>query len=598
MLVDIAPTKMYTLVSENICTIISVYYKEINMRILSIEFVNDELLGSLVLNLSDPSDTPLDTIIFAGENGCGKTSILEAIYKFSELDLVPSNGRKNKSITITYQIPNYQLEQISEQAEGLPKNIKNAINGVVSIKKDFSVSTYNYSQYIIHFDYPSAQGLSSFTGPISGIFHHDDIKSLFATSFSTVEINYNPSRVSSVTSKDVDSTILKSSRSSGNIATEIKQLFVDIQNNDAIELSEWVHEHPGEIPPEEVIDRRIKRFNNAFSFIFDSLRFKTIHTQNGEKQVIFSKNDREIPIEALSSGEKQIVFRGAFLLKDIQSTKGRIVLIDEPEISLHPNWQIKILDFYKNLFVDENHKQTSQVLVATHSPFVVHNQNRKNDKVVVLQRNNAGSISVVDHPEYYDCSSTKVIEDAFQDTIFVSHIENEEQTVFLEGRTDEKYFNKAAEVFDYSNLPFKFKWVGYLDDSGNEVNTGKDSLGKAAHFLISLNRSVKTVCLFDCDTSRNESEKNNVICYALNTYQNEKGIKKGIENALVLDNIDLQPYYFSKTKYGDYGEEKTITEFNKMLCCDSLCSMDFDTLKVVFGNLKVEIDRLITKFSQ
>ena len=567
------------------------------MRIISVEFVNDELLGNLVLNLSNPSTASLDTVIFAGENGCGKTSILESLYKFSELELVPSSGRKNKSIIITYQIPANKLAKISERVEGVPQNIKNAINGIVSIKKDFSVSTYNYSQYIIHFDYPTDQGFKSFNGAINSMFNYDDIKALFATAFSTVEINYNPSKISTVTSKDVDSTSVKSLRSGGNIATEIKQLFVDIQNNDAIELSEWVHDHPGKAPPDEVIDRRIKRFNNAFSFIFDSLRFKTIHTQNGEKQVIFTKNDREIPIEALSSGEKQIVFRGAFLLKDIQSTKGRIVLIDEPEISLHPNWQIKILDFYKNLFVDENQKQTSQVLVATHSPFVVHNQNRKNDKVIVLQRNDAGAITIADHPEYYDCSSTKVIEDAFQDAFFVSHIENEAQIVYLEGRTDEKYFNKAIEVFDYSDLPFKFKWVGYLDDSGNEVNTGKDSLGKAAHFLISLNRTVKTVCLFDCDTSRNETEKNNVISYALNTYQNAKGMKKGIENALVLDNIDLQPYYSSKTKYGDYGDEKTITEFNKMLCCDSLCAMDSDILKVVFANLKIEIDKLIAKFS-
>ncbi len=567
------------------------------MKIISIEFVDDELLGNLILNLSNHNATPLDTIIFAGENGCGKTSILESLYKFSELELVPTSEKKSKKIIITYQIPEDQLSKISERVDGVHKNIKNAINGIVSIKKDFSVSEYNYTQYIIHFDYPTEQGVKSFTGSINSMFNYDDVKALFTTAFSTVEINYNPSKISTVTSKDVDSTIIKSLRSGGNIATEIKQLFVDIQNNDAIELSEWVHDHPGEVPPDEVIDRRIKRFNNAFSFIFNSLRFKTIHTQNGEKRVIFTKNDREIPIESLSSGEKQIVFRGAFLLKDIQSTKGRIVLIDEPEISLHPNWQIKILDFYKNLFIDENQKQTSQVLVATHSPFVVHNQNRKNDKVIVLQRNNTGTITVDDHPEYYDCSSTKVIEDAFQDAAFLSRIENEAQIVYLEGRTDEKYFNKAIEVFDYSDLPFKFKWIGYLDDSGNEVNTGKDSLGKAAHFLISLNRTVKTVCLFDCDTSRSETEKNNVISYALNTYQNKKGMKKGIENALILDNIDLKSYYSSRTKYGDYGEEKIICEFNKMMCCESLCAMDSDVLKIVFANLKIEIDKLIEKFS-
>lgn len=178
--------------------------------------------------------------------------------------------------------------------------------------------------------------------------------------------------------------------------------------------------HPGEVPPDEIIDRRIKRFNNAFSYVFDTLRFRTVQTQNGEKRVIFTKNGLDIPIESLSSGEKQIVFRGAFLLKDIQSTRGRIVLIDEPEISLHPNWQIKILDFYKNLFIDENQKQTSQIFIATHSPFVVHNKNRRNDKIIVLKRNSTGIINVEDHPEYYDCGSTRAIEDAFQDSRIVN----------------------------------------------------------------------------------------------------------------------------------------------------------------------------------
>jgi len=90
--------------------------------------------------------------------------------------------------------------------------------------------------------------------------------------------------------------------------------------------------------------------------------------------------------------------------------------------------------------------------------------------------------------------------------------------------------------------------------------------------------------------------RNNVISYALSTYQNSKGMKKGIENALVLDNIDLQAYYSSKTKYGDYGEEKTISEFNKMACCDALCAMNHEVLREVFANLKIEIDKIISKF--
>jgi hypothetical protein len=41
-------------------------------------------------------------------------------------------------------------------------------------------------------------------------------------------------------------------------------------------------------------------------------------------------------------------------LQNKNSINGNPILIDEPEISLHPNWQLKILDFYKNIFIDES----------------------------------------------------------------------------------------------------------------------------------------------------------------------------------------------------------------------------------------------------
>jgi len=38
------------------------------------------------------------------------------------------------------------------------------------------------------------------------------------------------------------------------------------------------------------------------------------------------------------------------MLKNIRSLDGGIVLIDEPELSMHPKWQQKVLEFYRNLF--------------------------------------------------------------------------------------------------------------------------------------------------------------------------------------------------------------------------------------------------------
>ena len=85
-----------------------------------------------------------------------------------------------------------------------------------------------------------------------------------------------------------------------------------------------------------------------------------------------------ITIEDLSAGEKQIFFRGGSLLQNIKDDT--IVLIDEPEISLHPEWQQKILEFYKNI------NQNNQIIIATHSPQIV--ACCKKDEIIVLEKRN------------------------------------------------------------------------------------------------------------------------------------------------------------------------------------------------------------------
>lgn len=171
----------------------------------------------------------------------------------------------------------------------------------------------------------------------------------------------------------------------------------------------------------------------------------------------------------------------------------------------------------------------------------------------ILIRNADGNIVVQDKPAYFKCASIEAIQDAFSIQGFAA----DKPTVYLEGRTDEKYFKKVLEVFSY-DVPFQFKWVGYMKDAKNEENTGKDALNKAVQFLIGRNLPIKNVCLFDCDTSRSEAVFNNVYTRVIPTYENSKRMKKGIENALVLDSVDVTPYYSSKVKEGDYGDDNTI----------------------------------------
>ncbi len=156
------------------------------------------------------------------------------------------------------------------------------------------------------------------------------------------------------------------------MATEITQLFIDINNEDGKDLLPWgdnlQNQNSDVTIPIGEFRKRMRRFNGAFSKIFnEKLTFEKV---DGLK-VIFKKDGKSILIEKLSSGEKQIVFRGGFLLKNKNSLSGATILIDEPELSMHPKWQKEILKFYQSLFKSENNVQTSQIFIATHSDHIL-----------------------------------------------------------------------------------------------------------------------------------------------------------------------------------------------------------------------------------
>lgn len=424
-------------------------------KIRKVEFINHPILGDLTLDFCDASGHAVDTVIFAGENGVGKSTILNALYELS------ANNTKT------------ELNLEIERTEGIE---------VLQYRRD------ERNNLIYVFD-------STKSGYYIG---SDDFKQIynFHGIFSDVDINFHSNDLSNVTSLALDQKI-ESRRSSNNLPTEIKQLLIDIQALDDADIAYWVKHNFGVNTDKMVISERIPRFTKAFAGMFDNLEYDRIENVDGHKEILFSKSGHNIPIDALSSGEKQIVYRGCFLLKDANAMNGAFVFIDEPEISLHPKWQMKVMDYYKGIFTDESGKQTSQIFAVTHSPFIIHNENRKNDKVIVLARDSNGKIVVKDKPAYYKCSSVEAVRDAFE----IHDFDSGNPTVYLEGRTDEKYFRKTAEVFDM-DLPFQFRWIGYMDANGQEVNTGKDSINRAVQFLIAQNLPFVNIALLDSDTKK------------------------------------------------------------------------------------------------
>lgn len=514
-------------------------------KVRKIKFINHPVLKDLEFDFTGSDGKSVDTVILAGENGCGKSTLINELYKVVAGQMPPSNRTEYEVDGKIYTVEIIRTSNNSYQTECFGSDGKRTTDSLPA----------------------------------------------FMAIFSDVDINFHSKSISSVTSMTLDEQA-RCKRSDDNLPTMINQLLVDIQTLDDSQISKVMRENPMRSYSELNIDERMSRFKKAFGRMFDQLEYCGIDNQNGKKVILFKKNEEIISVDALSSGEKQIVYRGCFLLRDVNALNGAFVFIDEPEISLHPLWQMKIMEYYRSIFSDESDVQTSQMFVVTHSPFVIHNDNRKNDKVIVLSRDMDGKIVVKDQAEFYKCSSIDIVREAFN----ISFYNEGKQMVYLEGRTDEKYFNKAAEVFGFE-LPFSFKWVGYIDENGQEENTGKDSLNKAYKFLVGRNLPEINVCLFDCDTGRKESNKNNVYIRTMPTFSNVKNMKKGIENALVLDEIDVEPFYTKHKKSGDYGDTNIIMEFEKMNFCNYICSLPQDILEKVFANLKEEINSLLLIFN-
>lgn len=521
-------------------------------KIRKIEFKNHPALGNLKLDFCGNDNKAVDTVILAGENGTGKSTLLNELYH-----IVTYETNADKEIEFENDTDIFLVKFYS-------RVLKNGhILWYVSDGKGLNAAL--------------ATGEFQRKYPIKGIF-------------SDVEINFQTNIIASVTSLNLDDRDV-SRRSTAHFSTEVNQLLIDVQALDDADVGRIIRDlknsNSDMMVSQLPIAGRMERFTKAFTEMFDGLSYSKIVNQNNRKGIIFQKNGINIPIENLSSGEKQIVYRGCFLLKDVNALKGAFVFIDEPEISLHPVWQKKILDYYKDIFTDENGNQTSQLFVATHSPFIIHNENRRNDKVIVLARDSDGNIIVKDQPEYYKCNSVEVVQDAF----YIHDFTPNQQTVYLEGRTDEKYFNKALEVYGLK-VPFQFKWVGYFDDKGEETNTGKDAVNKAFQFLAGRNFNYKNGCILDCDTNSNYVVQNNVVKYSIPKYKNDKEITAGIENALVFGDFDIDKYIVPKPKKNSFGKENIIYEFDKMKCCEAVCMLSKEELQKVFVNLKCVIDKL------
>ncbi|MFJ3775026.1 AAA family ATPase [Streptomyces sp. NPDC090075] len=92
---------------------------------------------------------------------------------------------------------------------------------------------------------------------------------------------------------------------------------------------------------------------------------------SGPKQISFensqiralAKGSKEISLDRLSSGEKQLIR----ILVEVLSASGHPLIIDEPELSMHVDWQLVLVESIQTI------DDSTQVIAATHSPEIMAN---------------------------------------------------------------------------------------------------------------------------------------------------------------------------------------------------------------------------------
>ncbi len=571
------------------------------MRVLSIETENHDFFGNTKFDFTDANGNSVDTIIIAGENGSGKTQLLKSLYRLAKIHYYVRGEDVNFIFreTVVGELDHHLLEYFQSMDWGkLKESFSKKLTGRIrfSVLEEKSKGLMGFGK--LFFEYKELDGKSKW-GEVSvpGVYFSTEnekkilggIKSLY----SSADTHYLPSEIQTITANVLDKSSLKEDKTEGNFSTQIAQLLVDIYNADANDTAKWLEQNPVGRPSDRIRLRRQERFTNAYRYMFgDELKFLTVKQENGNQKIVFTKNGREIELSELSSGERNIIFRGAFFLRNQQGIENSLILIDEPELSLNPVWQKKILNYYKKIFSNSTGEQQVQIFVATHSPFVIHNENRYNDKVIVLSTENGQTI-IKDNGKFASWTSEEIIEEAYNIKDF-SQIPTDKPIVFVEGETDEKYIKTYLELIGKTDW-VDIRCIGHYGKKGSK-NTGEAALTKLYDSLSMQPNFIPYTCIFlyDCDVEKVNRDNGTLYVRSLQKIE-DKVYKRGIENLLTLSSDFGYENYQKVTKNvkTEYGVEYKIKDIDKVKLCNDICGStnkedyfkEFDQIKTMLEEI-------------
>lgn len=129
----------------------------------------------------------------------------------------------------------------------------------------------------------------------------------------------------------------------------------------------------------------------VFNMIDNDLSVKTVKK---DFEIVLNHKNKEIYFEMLSDGYKSCIFVLLNLIKEISyrfpAIKAEefsgVIMIDEIDLHLHPQWQSKLVNVLKDTF------PKAQIIATTHSPSVLQNAQAK--EIIPLYIDREGNVNV------------------------------------------------------------------------------------------------------------------------------------------------------------------------------------------------------------
>ncbi|MBP6408728.1 MAG: AAA family ATPase [Fusobacteriaceae bacterium] len=302
------------------------------MKIKSLKVQNHYLFKDNEIKFFNENNEMLKTVVLAGINGSGKTTFLKAIVNV----LTDKNNQEDTKVML----------DIDENEEVY---LKNLFNVVIENDKYFNIS----KPTLYRFE-PSSLNYGEKEKP--------------RLVFLPTEINFSNLEVKTRNYKSENNFYCLIDQ---NIINDVPSYLVSLVNTEIFKYED--------LPIKEAIKKICDEINSIFNLLDMDIEMIGVNKNSDNMPLFKNKFGIEFDINSLSSGEKQLFLRAMTLkMLDINNS---VILIDEPEISLHPKWQQKIVKVYEG--IGEN----NQIIIATHSPHIVSSVKSESLKLLVKADN-------------------------------------------------------------------------------------------------------------------------------------------------------------------------------------------------------------------